>query len=384
MNYSDLHNFVGNDGVDGFFVFYTALLNGMDIQRMPGQLFLVNNYKKPEAKTSFVHSVAQSSRLSTTTFVLQKRFRRVLFQQAKIPMPKAATFSFFSKKDPIKYANKIGYPVVVKEMFGENPSFSVYNINNKKDLFSGVEKVRRHLPVDSVRAPSSYAQTINLGSAESVDENTRVKSNRSRFIIEKQLVGDSFRVYVIGGKAHSVLKPLEGGFLKVLSPSKKIIDVAESSVNAIPGIVNAAVDVIEKSDGSVYLTEFSERLFPPSAIVDEASFTIMSEVYQTLLESEVGLANGVVSSARRKSTYLVKITGVSSISIFIDVLKLVLDELKIAFRVGETCNIFGQVNFQLAGDCVKVSTALEKVFEEQNVTHLKIIRRRFLKRNQVI
>ncbi|MDW0359735.1 hypothetical protein Q8G38_10445 [Halomonas venusta] len=386
MNYSELHKFVKNEGVDGFFVFYTALLNGMDVQRMPGQLFLINNYKTPEAKTSFVHSVAQSTRLSTTTFVLQKRFRRVLFQQAKVPMPKAATFSFFSRKDPVKYANKIGYPLVVKEMFGENPSFSVYNVKNKKELFSGIEKVRHHLPVSSERAPSSYAQTINLGSAESIDDNTRVKSNKSRFIIEKQLVGDAYRVYVVGGKVSLVLKPLPSGngFIKVLSPSQDVINVAESSVNAVPGIANAAIDIVESNDGLVYLVEFCERLLPPSEIFSEASFSIVSDIYQRLFESEVSLVGGVTSSIKKRAAYLIKVSGLSDVKSFVKTLKKISDELKVAFRVSDTCNIFGQVSLQLAGGCVEVAAALEKLFEDQNVTHLKIVRKKLLKIKQVV
>ncbi|MGP9656017.1 hypothetical protein [Halomonas sp. AOP35-4E-18] len=383
MNYSELYDFVEKDSVDGFFVFYSAILSGMDIQRMSGQLFLISNYRSPGSKTSFVHSVAQSTRLSTTTFVLQKRFRRVLFQQAKVPMPKAATFSFFSNIDPVKYANKIGYPVVVKEMFGENPSFSIRDIKNKKELFSAIDKVRQHLPVSSDRAPSSYAQTINLGSAESIDDSTRVKSNKSRFIVEKQFKGDAYRVYVIGSKVHSVLKFSDNGFVRVSSPSQKVIDVAELSINAVPGIVNAAIDVVECNDGSVYLIEFCERLLPPAVFSDDTSFSVMSDIYQSLFESEVLLAGGVVSSIKKRATYLVEISGLSSTEKFTAFLKDISSKLKIVHRVGEVCNVFGRVTLQLAGDCVEVSVALEKIFEEQNVTHLKVVRKRLLKRNSI-
>ncbi|NDL70386.1 hypothetical protein [Vreelandella alkaliphila] len=380
MKYSELYNFVGKDGIDGFFIFYTAILNGMDVQRMPGQLLLINNHRAPDSKTSFVHSVAQSTRLSTTTFVLQKRFRRVLFQQAKVSMPKAATFSFSSRKDPVKYANKIGYPVTVKEVFGENPSFSIRGVQNKKELFSAMRKVRRHLPVNSPRAPSSYAQTINLGSAETVDEDKRIKSHRSRFIVEKQLDGDFYRVYVIGGRASFVVKFDSNSLQVVESPSSSINRLAETAVASVPGIKNAAVDIVEDENKSVYLTEFSERLLPPVMSVEEDFFSNFGQLYQSLLEYEIGLVNGTFSSRRKRATYVIEIKGVSNIPKFTESFLALVNALRLEQRVSETCNIFGKIKFQISGSCFDVAIALENLLETQNITHLQLCRKRIIKK----
>lgn len=379
MNYSELHKFVGNDGVDGFFIFYTALLNGMDVQRMPGQLFLINNYKAPEAKTSFVHSVAQSTRLSTTTFVLQKRFRRVLFQQAKVPMAKAATFSFFSSKDPIKYVNKIGYPVVVKEMFGENPSYAIYDIKNKEELFSAIDKVRKHLPVNSTRSPSSYAQTINLGSAESVDDNTRVKSSKSRFSIEKQLKGEVFRVYVIGGKVECVIKILKQGIAKVVAPHEKLKKLAEVAVEAIPGIKNAAVDIIHTDGDNFYLVEFSERLLLPCKITSQDDFSVMLNIYQKTIASEVLAAGGVLSSKKEKASYSLRFSGLTNLDSFIENSSREFEKFSMAFKVASRNDVLGELIISVSGMALVLAAILEKLFENEHISHLYVKRNRLFK-----
>lgn len=376
MNYSELYDFVEKDGVDGFFVFYTAVLNGMDVQRMPGQLFLISNHRTPDSKTSFVHSVAQSTRLSTTTFVLQKRFRRVLFQQAKVPMPKAATFSFFSYKDPVKYANKIGYPVVVKEMFGENPSFSIYNVRNKKELFAGIEKVRQHLPVNSERTPSSYAQTINLGSAESIDDNTRVKSNKSRFIVEKQLDGDVYRAYVVGGKVHSVLKPSGNGFVKINSPAKNVIDVAESSINAVPGIINAAIDIVQVGNDSAYLVEFSERLLPVNEISNEAEFNLMGDIYSSVLSNEALLARCELSSLKKSARYKLSLGGISNIEDFLNSLAGELSLARLSSKIISKNDIEGSIDLEVKGSAFKLVMLLERICNILNVSYVSVKRKR--------
>lgn len=376
MNLSEIYDFVEEDGVDGFFIFYTALLNGMDIQRMPGQLFLISNHRTPNAKTSFVHSVAQSTRLSTTTFVLQKRFRRVLFQQAKVSMPPAATFSFYSKKDPIKYANKIGYPVVVKEMFGENPAYGIYNVNNKVSLHAAIDGVRRHLPVSSERTPSSYAQTINLGSAEVLDENTRVKSNKSRFIIEKQLSGSAYRVYVIGGKACFVIKSSDESFTTVESPSSSLVDLAEAAINAVPGIINAAVDIIQTDNGKCYLVEFSERLLPLKKVLDSEEFDVMSKIYSSLLKSEASLFGSRLSSLRNSAKYRVTFGGVSNLDIFNHSIENELIEAKLSSRMIRKDDLVGRVDLEIKGCALKLSMFLEKISNAFNVSYVLVKRKR--------
>lgn len=379
MNYSNLYDSVAVDDVDGFFVFYTALLNGMNIQRMPGQLFLITNHKSPEAKTAFVHSVAQSTRLSTTTFVLQKRFRRVLFQQARIAMPPAATFSFFSKLDPVKYARKIEYPVVTKEMFGENPAYGIYDINNKRELKLAIDQVRRHLPVNSEKAPSSYAQTINLGSAESLDENTRIKSAKSRFLIEKQLKGNLYRAYVIGGHVDLIVDINEEGFSQVTTFNTSVADLAKAAVDAVPGIVNAAVDVVQVEDGKCYLVEFSERLLAPHQITNQDELAVFEHIFQKQLESELKLAGCAISKKRAKFKYLLHVSGVTDFESFKSTMKSSMLRLNTFVSFLNEDHVLGKLEAEIHGQAENIALSLEGVLHKEHVSHISLIRKLFFK-----
>ncbi|CAM3453680.1 hypothetical protein [Halomonas casei] len=380
MNYLNLYDSVAVDDVDGFFVFYTALLNGMNIQRMPGQLFLITNHKTPDAKTAFVHSVAQSTRLSTTTFVLQKRFRRVLFQQAKIAMPPAATFSFFSKLDPIKYARKIEYPVVAKEMFGENPAYGIYDINNKSELKLAIDKVRRHLPVNSEKAPSSYAQTINLGSAESLDENTRIKSVKSRFLIEKQLKGNLYRAYVIGGNVDLVVEINKESFSQVATFNANVADLAKAAVDAIPGIVNAAVDIVQADDGKCYLVEFSERLLTPHKISNQDELTIFERIFQKQLESELILAGCDISKKRAKVKYSLFISGVTDFESFKSKVKNIMLKFNISVGFLNEDHVLGKLEAEIHGQAENIALSIEEILQEEHASHMSFIRKLFFKK----
>ncbi|MGP9563030.1 hypothetical protein [Halomonas sp. AOP43-D1-12] len=379
MNCSNLYDSVAVDDVDGFFVFYTALLNGMNVQRMPGQLFLITNHKSPDAKTAFVHSVAQSTRLSTTTFVLQKRFRRVLFQQAKIAMPPAATFSFFSKLDPIKYAGKIEYPVVAKEMFGENPAYGIYDINNKRELKLAIDKVRRHLPVNSEKVPSSYAQTINLGSAESLDENTRIKSVKSRFLIEKQLKGSLYRAYVIGGQVGLIIEINKESFSQV-AINTSVADLAKAAVDAIPGIVNAAVDVVQADDGKCYLVEFSERLLAPHKISNQDELAVFEQIFQKQLESELRLAGCAISKQRAKLKYSLHVSGVTDFESFKSTMKSSMHRLNTFVNFLDDDHVLGKLEAEIHGQAEHIALSLEEVLHKEHVSHISLIRKLFFKK----
>jgi hypothetical protein len=245
---------------DGFLVLLRALAAGASIRRMPGQLLIVAAPEHPERRIAFVHSVAESTRLATVTFVLQKRFRRALLEAGGVPIPPGATFGFTARRNPRRYAQRIGYPVVVKELFGENPSFHVRDVSDPEALFAAVAVIQRHLPSSSARPPSSYAQTINLSTAEE-DDGEPIKSPRARYLIEKQLDGTVHRVFVLAGVSAMLLLRGDDGWTRTEpTAAPHVTAVAERAVRVISGIDNATVDVITPPDGRATVVEFAERL----------------------------------------------------------------------------------------------------------------------------
>lgn len=244
--------------VDGSLVLRHALQLGLSIRRFPGQLLIVSSPSAPNRATSFVHSVGASTGISTATFVLQKRFRRALLEMASVPIPKGATFAFRSLRAPARFAGRVGYPVIVKEVFGENPALQVRDIYDSDSLAAAAATIRAHLPTSGVTRPSSYAQSINLSSAEEVDGRL-LKAGRSRFLIEKQLEGPCYRCYVVGGTTIATIRSTGVGFVTSSGPSS-VERVAEAAVAAISGLENATVDLVVPADGRTAVVEVCERM----------------------------------------------------------------------------------------------------------------------------
>lgn len=367
---------VRSENFDGFNVLCQALLFGAKVKVMPGQLFLIEGTGQKE-KTAFVHSVALSTRLSTITFVLQKRFRRAIHQRKKVPVPVGATFSYFAKKDPIKYAKKIVYPVVVKEVFGENPAFAVYNINNSKELVEAIEKVKAHLPTTAEHEPASYAQTINLSSAEMDEDGTRRKSDKARFLIEKQLQGEHYRSYVVNGKHVLTLQKGSNAAYEV-EPPEKVRNLAEKAVNVISGLANGTVDIVNDISGEACVVELSER-FIISETCQNRLF-VCDKVFSNLLLSEVDMAGLKLRSKKVRGTYNFSFYGITSSADFISSLTAMATEIGAKLSVLSIDDVAGMVSISLKSEAILSALFIEKVFYSHHISSLTVERKKSIKK----
>ena len=369
-------NVIKNENFDGFNVLCQALLYGAKVKIMPGQLFLIEGEGGGDKKTAFVHSVALSTRLSTITFVLQKRFRRAIHQRKKVPVPIGATFSYFAKKDPVKYAKKIGYPVVVKEVFGENPAYAVYDIENSKQLTEAIAKVKAHLPTTAEHEPASYAQTINLSSAEMDEGGIRSKSDKARFLIEKQLEGTHYRSFVINGQHVLTLQKDSNTIYEVL-PSEEIQELAAQAVNVISGLANGTVDIVHSREGEVNVVELSERIIIPEACQNRLA--VCDKVFSSLFLSEVRLANLKLRSKKERSTYHLTFYGITSSAIFLPSLAEIASQIGATLSVVATDDVSGTVSVTLQTKAIRAALFIENVFSIHHISNLTVTRKQSLK-----
>ncbi|MCC5903050.1 MAG: hypothetical protein JJT87_14145 [Halomonas sp.] len=367
---------VKSENFDGFNVLCQAMLFGARVKIMPGQLFLIEGEGGGDKKTAFVHSVALSTRLSTITFILQKRFRRAIHQRKKVPVPKGATFSYYAKKDPIRYANRIGYPVVVKEVFGENPSYAVYDVQNRAQLADAIKKVQAHLPTTSEQEPASYAQTINLSSAEVDESGARTKSEKARFLIEKQVLGDHYRAYIVAGKC--VLALLKrGNESQEVDPPSEIKELAERAVNSISGLANGTVDIVHDKDKEACVVELSERIIVTDSCKDR--LRISDKIFSSLFLSEVNAAGVKLRSKKGSSIYNMSFHGITSSASFISSLSLIASEIDASLSVQKVDDISGTVIIALKSKAVIAALFIERVFSEHHVSNLTVARKQSLK-----
>lgn len=365
-------NVIKNENFDGFNVLCQALLYGAKVKVMPGQLFLIEGEGGSDKKTAFVHSVALSTRLSTITFVLQKRFRRAIHQRKKVPVPVGATFSYFAKKDPVKYAKKIGYPVVVKEVFGENPAYAVYDVENSKQLAEAIAKVKAHLPTTAEHEPASYAQTINLSSAEMDEGGTRTKSDKARFLIEKQLQGVHYRSFVVNGK-HVLTLQKESDTIFEVTPPEAIKLLAENAVNTISGLSNGTVDIVHEAGGEAYVVELSERIVVPESCRNRLS--ICDKVFSRIFLSEVNSAGVKLRSKKKSSIYNMKFHGITNSDVFISSMSSMASAMGATLSVASRDDVGGAVSVCFKGKALLAALFTEKVFYEHHVSNMTVTRK---------
>ncbi|MBF8223901.1 ATP-grasp domain-containing protein [Halomonas sp. 328] len=370
---------VKNENFDGFNVLLQAVLYGAKTKVMPGQLIYVesDSEKVQDNNTAFVHSVALSTRLSTVTFVLQKRFRRAIHQRKGVRVPKGATFSYFAEKDPVKYANRIGYPVVVKEVFGENPTFAVYDVKDRKQLAKAIKKVKAHLPTTSDAEPASYAQTINLSSAEVDEDGSRSKSEKARFLIEKQISGDQYRVYVVAGKAVASLQRNGGSSTEVEAPGM-IKELAERAVITISGLRNGTVDIVHNRDDGPYVVELCERVVIPEDYKSNLDFC--DKVFSEVFVREAQSAGVILRSRKLSSTYDLYFHGVTNSRLFVDSLGAMAASVGGSLSVKSSDEVSGVVGVSMRGKAMAAALFIDKVFFEHHVSNLTIVRKPSLKK----
>lgn len=370
-------NIIKKENFDGFNILCQALLFGAKVKVMPGQLFLIEG-EAQQAKTAFVHSVALSTRLSTITFVLQKRFRRAIHQRKKVPVPVGATFSYFAKKDPVKYAKKIGYPVVVKEVFGENPAYAVYDVENSNQLIEAIARVKAHLPTTAEHEPASYAQTINLSSAEMDGGGTRTKSDKARFLIEKQLHGTHYRSFVVNGK-HVLTLQKDSSTIYEVTPSEEIQQLAELAVNVISGLANGSVDIVSEANGEAYVVELSERFIVPD--ICQNRLAICDKIFSNLFLSEVKISGLKLRSKKIKGTYNFSFYGITSSDAFASSLTLIATEIGAKLSVISVDDVAGMVAISLKSEAILSALFIEKVFYEHHISSLSVERKKSLKKS---
>ncbi|MGP9625793.1 hypothetical protein ACT3SA_07335 [Halomonas sp. AOP42-A1-22] len=366
---------IKNENFDGFNVLCQALLYGARVKVMPGQLFLIEGEGQSK-KTAFVHSVALSTRLSTITFVLQKRFRRAIHQRKKVPVPVGATFSYFAKRDPARYAKKIGYPVVVKEVFGENPAYAVYDVKNAKQLAKAITKVKAHLPTTAEQEPASYAQTINLSSAEMDEDGTRTKSDKARFLIEKQLQGTQYRSFVVNGK-HALTLQKDNNAIYEVMPDEKIRHLAGQAVNVISGLANGTVDIVSEVDGGAYVVELSERIIVPDSCQDRLN--VCDKVFSKVFLSEVNTAGVKLRSKKKSSIYNMVFYGITSSPDFSSSLSDIAAEINASLSVKAVDDISGSITAELKSKAVVAALFIEKVFDQHHISSLTVSREKSFK-----
>lgn len=235
---------------DGYQVHRAALARGLQILALPRQVLLAGRHRTVPSEVSFTHGVPEASTVSAVTYAQDRQLRRALLQRTAVPVPRGATFTWLGVEAAARWSEELGYPVVIKEVVGENPARAIRDVNSREGIMRAFKELRRREPED--RAPGSnpliagYA-TTRLGYMLD-DEGNEVAPLRTRFLIEKQVPGRVVRALVCGGRLIAAVLLDVGtgtGYQDVTDGlHEEVAAVLIRAAESIPGLAMATVDVV--------------------------------------------------------------------------------------------------------------------------------------------
>jgi hypothetical protein len=256
--------------MDGYLVHCAVLARNLDVLLLPRQVLLAGRPGSRVGAISFAHGVPKASTLAGVTHAQDKRLRRMLLNRAGLPTPPGITFSSKGSANLQRFVSRHGYPFVLKEAIGENPSFKLDNISNMAELQSAVSRMRvrtqDHLAPARSLVTSAYAE--NILNFDHDEEGSRIAPPRARLLIEKRVSGRYIRCLVCGDRILAVIEIDEAHnrcaeMLNRLHAHFK--DVVLHAASVIPGLAVSSVDLVvkdpteAKTSQNYYVVEISER-----------------------------------------------------------------------------------------------------------------------------
>lgn len=363
---------------DGYEVQVAALTRGLDVTLLPRQVLMVGSGNPIVGDASFVHGVPEASTVAGVTFAQDKRVRRAMLQRAGFTVPKGATFSIGKSAGAARrYAERIGYPVVIKPAMGDNTVGVLPTVTNSEGLRQAVQYL--HTPVDDredfTRASYAMTELREPGFKNGVE----VAPPSYRFLVEKHVTGQYVRLLVLGDRVVNALHCQEGTWQ---TPGDAITDVTDrihpslgrvavGASQAIPGLAMVALDLIvpdftaEATAKTTTIVEYSERPWL------EPHFTTDPQLAASLAAMILGygLGGSVPEPSEDDVTVEAHIDGAVAPEQFAEALRVACRSLGIQEAVKVTDPALGHVEGRLAGSPRSIAwlteTALGEGLEEQ-------------------
>ena len=225
--------------------------------------------------------------------------RRALLQRAGFTIPRGATFSVGRSANAArKFADRTGYPVVVKPAIGDNTIEVMAGLSNARQLNEAIEYLRTPPKERGHYVRAAYALTELR---EPGKRRGRIMVPPGyRFLVEQHISGQYLRVLVLNDQVRSVIHCEHGPWdsqkdelhdvLSDVHPS--IRQIAVDARQTIPGLPLVAIDMIvpdyqaETSIEDAAIVEFSER--PWLAVQETLDPQLSSALGAEILRGSMG------------------------------------------------------------------------------------------------
>lgn len=339
---------------DGLLIHQAVLARGLDVMLLPRQVMLAGAAGKEPGDVSFVHGIPQASTLSGVTYAQDKRVRRALLAKAGLGVPEGATFSYRGINDAQAFVKRVGFPLVLKEAVGENPTEEISGINDEERLLEAVSELRmapgKRSSAASSMTRSAYALTGLLDMEEDEDGN-KLAAPSTRFLVEREVKGTYLRFLVLADEVLAVLH-LQGGIkdgqpaqngaggircASLVPPRRKLwgkprsedvhpgfAEVARKAVRTIPGLALAFVDIVVTDPHAApegqhhWIVELSER--PRLEVFSRAQAGLGEQLAEKILAYEAGRVGTALQPVRDRVTVAMRAESVPDVKTFVPLL----------------------------------------------------------------
>ncbi|AXY41421.1 hypothetical protein [Halomonas sp. JS92-SW72] len=221
------------------------------------------------APDGFVCGVSGRNLLPAVNFCQDIRAWRARLERHGIKVVKAASFSGRSQRDHLRFARKIGYPVVLKPVI-RNTLYEEYVKEIKREaeldfLFSHSRELKKNKASDLAASP--YAMTRL--SEDHVDEHGRRYLPLSvRYMVEKQLEGEQLRLIMADGQVAAAFhkRPEHRAWQTVGALHASYRALGEKVAAVMQGMAYLRIDLIvddatrEAQEGNHAVIALSEHL----------------------------------------------------------------------------------------------------------------------------
>lgn len=341
---------------EGLLVHALRMPNSAQSLLLPRQLaYYYQQIPTPEAgaenvkPSGYVCGVSGRNLLPEVNFCQDIRAWRARLERAGVKVVKAASFSGRSIRDHIRYARKIGYPVVLKPVI-RNTLFEEYIKDIKNDaelefLFRQSRELKKQKASDLSASP--YAMTRL--SEDHIDEHGRKFLPLSvRYMVEKQQEGQQLRLIMAFGNVVAALTKPAGA--KQWQQSADIHEsyhgVGRKVAKVLQGMDFLRIDLIvdnpasPASDDNHVVIAVSEHLKCYKLITDHFDTT------QAILEQ---VAECKMPDLAKEATIHVELSGVSNGQRLKQELADVANMLALTLKLDELDEVIGRVHFELSG-----------------------------------
>lgn len=384
---------------DGLFIHSAILARGLDALVLPRQVLLSGVAGEEPGEVSFVHGIPQASTLAGVTYAQDKRIRRNLQARADLSIPEGATFSYRGLSDARLYAERLGYPLVLKEAVGENPTEQITGITDA-DRFNSAVRELRMLPGKRSAAASSltrsaYALTGLLDMEEDEDGN-KLAAAATRFLVEREVRGTYMRFLLLGEEVVGMLHFPEGtrragasGDGAELTPRRLelavetrrwkflgkvrweggvhpgFVTIARRAMQAVPGLRLGYVDIVATDmslapeEQSHWVVELSER--PRLEVFSRAEAGWGEQLADRIVVFEAGRVGVPLGEIRDRVTLQLRAESVPDVKTFVPLLVTAARQLRLRGHASIDDPVEGTLDALVEGPPAAVATLAEAI-----------------------